>query len=109
MKIKISSEAHEFLKEKEKVTGLWILIDQIDEECTRIYNPSIKLLKNNNPPPSSEIERKIESRDYSVFISKRFSEIYGEADEVQIDTGGFFEKILLISNIDAKSKNICKV
>ncbi|MGV9173804.1 MAG: hypothetical protein ACOC44_14930 [Promethearchaeia archaeon] len=109
MKIEISSEARKFLAYKGEVTGLRILIDQIDEECTRIFNPSIKLLKNNNPPGSSDVDQKIEMEDYTIFISKRFTEIYGQKDELMIDVGGFFEKVLIISNIDAQTKNICKV
>lgn len=109
MHIKISSEAKQFLVKKEKVTRLLIDIDQIDEGCTRIYNPKIELLENGKEPEEIKISIEMELEGYTFFISRRFSEIYGSISELIIDIGGLFEKVLIIDNIEAQTKNICKV
>jgi hypothetical protein len=109
MNIRISEEAKKFLANKENHTAFLIDINQIDEGCTRIYNPNIEHLTKNTKLESMEGKEEINKDKYKFFISKRFLEIFGDLNKLDIDVGGLFEKMLIFSNIDAKTKNICKV
>jgi hypothetical protein len=109
MDIELSSDAEQFLVEKKNISGLLIDICKIDEGCTRIYNPTIEILENGKNPEKKEINIKQEKEKYSLFVTQCFSEIYGGLKKLKIHVGGLFEKMLILENIEARTKNICKV
>ncbi|MFO7797305.1 MAG: hypothetical protein ACQERB_13890 [Promethearchaeati archaeon] len=106
MSINFSTEAKDFIKNN-NIKYLFLDVDTIEEGCTAIYNPNLKIVS--NKINSEQVIENIETEDIQLFISKDFNSLFGIQKQFEVDLVGFFEKVLTITNIEAKTKNICKV
>ena len=106
MSVNLSTEAKEYIKNND-IKYLLLEVDIIEEGCTAIYNPNLKIISN-KIDSEKEIEY-IKTQNIQFFISKDFHSIFGTQKRFELDLVGFFEKVLTITNIEAKTKNICKV
>jgi len=106
MSVNFSSQAKDYIKTNH-IKYLLLEVDTIEEGCTAIYNPNLKILSK-NMNSENEFEN-IETEDIQLFISKDFTSIFGTQNQFELDLVGYFEKVLTITNIEAKTKNICKV
>ena len=102
----LSEKAQEYIK-KNKITKILIDVDFIEESCTQIFDPIIKILKNSAMDKYEDFE-KIMDDNYIIYISKSFIEKFGKLNEYKIEICGFFKKVLVLTNVDPIIKNICR-
>lgn len=107
MSILLSDKSKEFV-EKNDISHLLIDITFIEEPCTQIYDPKIEMIKKIDTEKYENLE-KVSGNDITLYLSKKFIEIYGKLKEYQLDVGGFFTKVLILKNIDPIIKNTCKI
>jgi len=107
MSILLSDKSKEFV-EKNDISHLLIDITFIEEPCTQIYDPKIEMIKNIDTEKYENLV-KVSGNDITLYLSKKFIEIYGKLKEYQLDVGGFFTKVLILKNIDPIIKNTCKI
>jgi len=106
MSVNFSPQAKNYIKNNH-IKYLLLEVDTIEEGCTAIYNPNLKILS--KKMNSENVIENIETEDIQLFISKDFTSIFGTQKQFELDLVGYFEKVLTITNIEAKTKNICKV
>ena len=107
MSITLTSESKEYIQEK-SITDILIDVTIIREACLEINNPTLKIIKEGGLE-SVKDSIKISLGTLNVHVSREFIEIFGNREEYQIDLGGFFEKILILKNVDPINKNTCNV
>ena len=106
MSVNFSPQAKNYIKNN-NIRYLFLDVDTIEEGCSAIYNPNLKILS--KKMNSENVIENIETEDIQLFISKDFNSIFGTQKQFELDLVGYFEKVLTITNIEAKTKNICKV
>jgi len=107
MAITLTSPAKKYIQEH-NINCLLLEIDTIKEGCTAIYSPNLKQISYEKLQKHNANEI-IETEDLKLAISEEFVSIFGNQKEFNLDIQGFFEKVLIMTNIETKTKNICKV
>lgn len=107
MSINLTSSAKKYIQEH-NIRCLFLDIDTIEEGCTAIYSPNLKQISYEKLQKHNTNEI-IEIEDLKLAISEEFVSLFGNQKEFNLDIQGFFEKVLIITNVETKTKNICKV
>jgi hypothetical protein len=111
MSITLTKSAKTYIQEH-RIDSLLLDIDTIQEGCMAIYSPNLTVISHSsNSHLDSDIKyaELIERKNLKLYISNRFLDTFGPRNEFHLDLKGFFDKILALTNIETKTKNICKV
>ncbi len=107
MSIILTEKSKKFI-EKKKITTLSLEIAYVEESCTQIYDPKIKIIKDNKTEKYTSYKR-VSSNGLTLNVSKSFIELYGDLNNFELDMGSLIKKKLIIKNVEPIIKNICRV
>lgn len=107
MSINLTLSSKKFIQDN-KITHLLLDVDIIEEGCTAIYSPNLIPISKDKFNKFSSLKT-IKSENFKLHLSENFISIFGVQNEYSLDLKGFFEKVLTITNIETKIKDICKV
>ncbi len=107
MSIILTEKSKKFI-EKKKITTLSLEIAYIEGPCTQIYDPKIKIIKDNKTEKYTSYKR-ISRNGLTLNVSKSFIELYGDLNNFELDMGSLIKKKLIIKNVEPIIKNICRV
>ncbi|TXT64959.1 MAG: hypothetical protein BAJALOKI3v1_150062 [Promethearchaeota archaeon] len=109
MSIKLTESAKTYIQEH-RIDSLLLDVNTIQEGCTAIYSPNLTIISHSSDSDLDiQYAELVERKNLKLYISNRFLETFGPRNEFYLDMKGFFDKILIVSNIEAKTKDICKV
>ena len=103
-KIEFDQKAQNLIESK-KIDLILLDIEYIEETCTQIFNPIIKIISSKNPgwnkiPSEEEIE---------IYNTPKFFKVFKIPPNLIVSTEGLFRKRLMIRNIEPIIKNVCKI
>ncbi|MHA2036134.1 MAG: hypothetical protein ACW972_01000 [Promethearchaeota archaeon] len=106
MSIVLSGKSQKYIR-KNNIQHLLIDLTFIEEPCTEIYDPIIKILRERDLDRYRELD-KISEGNLNLYISKNFVKTFGNHDNYSIDTSGIFRNKLVLKNVDPIIVNTCK-
>jgi len=107
MSIILTEKSKKFI-EKKKISDLSLEIAYIEEPCTQIYDPKIKIIKEEDLEKYSNY-KKVSFNNLTLNVSKSFIELYGDLKNFNLDMGSLIKKKLVIKNVEPIIKNVCNV